>query len=179
MVMKKDQKVLYIQLDKALLYGCVQSAQLWYKLYSSNLKDMVFELNPYDMCAVNTYIEGIQCTLFWYMDDNMISHVDPNVVNKVIKMIEENFGKIPQTRGDEHDFMGMNIKFKDKKVKIRMKNISRKQPTRLWMKSRGMRRHLQPATYSKHARLKTEREKVREISQRSGITFYLFQGDSG
>ena len=42
-------KVLYVQLDKAL-YGCVQSALLWYELYSSTLIDMGFELNPYDMC---------------------------------------------------------------------------------------------------------------------------------
>ena len=44
-VIKKGQKILYVQLDKAL-YGCVQSELLWYKLYSSTLKDMGFEMNP-------------------------------------------------------------------------------------------------------------------------------------
>ena len=50
-------KVLYVQLDKAL-YGCVQSALLWYELYSSTLIDMGFELNPYDMCVANSMIDS-------------------------------------------------------------------------------------------------------------------------
>ena len=59
--------------------------------------------------------------MYWYVDDNKISHVDPKVVNKVIKTIEEKFGNMPQTRGYEHNFLSMNIKFKGKKVKISMK----------------------------------------------------------
>ena len=57
----------------------------------------------------------------WYVDDNKISHVYPKVVNKVIETIKGKFGKMPQARVDEHNFMVMNIKFKDKKVKISMK----------------------------------------------------------
>ena len=51
------------------------------------------------------------------MDDNKISLVVPKVINKVIETIEEKFGKVPQRRGAKHNFLGMNIKFKDKKVK--------------------------------------------------------------
>ena len=57
----------------------------------------------------------------WYVNDNKIIHVDPKVFDKVINTIEGNFGKMPQTREDEQDFLGMNIKFKEKKVKISMK----------------------------------------------------------
>lgn len=46
-VMEKGERTLYVQLDKAL-YGCVQSALLWYKLYSETLKGMGFKINPYD-----------------------------------------------------------------------------------------------------------------------------------
>ena len=114
LVMKKAQKKLYIQINK-VLYGCTQSAILWYKLYSSTLKDMGFELNPYNPCVANTNIEGKQCTVCWYVDDNKISHVDPKVVNKIIETIERKFGNMPQTKGDEHNFLGMNMKFKGKK----------------------------------------------------------------
>ena len=69
---EKGKKVLYVQLDKAL-YGCVQSALLWYELYSSTLTDMGFELNPYDLCVANAELEGKQCTICWYVDDNKIS----------------------------------------------------------------------------------------------------------
>ena len=117
---EKGKKVLYVKLDKAL-YGCVQSALLWYELYSNTLKDMGFELNPYDLCVANANIDGKQCTILWYVDDNKISHVDPKVVDKVIKEIESKFGKMSQTRGDKHDFLGMNIHFKKNKIKISMK----------------------------------------------------------
>ena len=114
-------KVLYVQLDKAL-YGCVQSALLWYELYSSTLIDMGFEINPYDMCVANSMIDGKQCTIVWYVDDNKISHVDPKVVSDIIQKIEAKFGKMSQTRGKEHEFIGMNLKFtEDKKVKVSMK----------------------------------------------------------
>ena len=52
---EKGQRVLYVQLDKAL-YGCVQSALLWYELYSSTLVEMGFEINPYDLCVANAII---------------------------------------------------------------------------------------------------------------------------
>jgi hypothetical protein len=117
---EKGKKILYVKLDKAL-YGCVQSALLWYELYSNTLKDMGFELNPYDLCVANANIDGKQCTILWYVDDNKISHADPKVVDKVIKKIESKFGKMSQTRGDKHDFLGMNIHFKKNKIKISMK----------------------------------------------------------
>jgi hypothetical protein len=44
---ENGKKVLYLELLKAL-YGCVQSALLWYELFSSTLQGTGFELNPYD-----------------------------------------------------------------------------------------------------------------------------------
>ena len=59
---EKNKDVLYVQLDRAL-YGCVQSALLWYELYPTTLKEMGFELNPYDLCVANANINGKQCTI--------------------------------------------------------------------------------------------------------------------
>ena len=79
---EKNKDVLYVQLDRALC-GCVQSALLWYELYSTTLKEMGFELNPYDLCVANANINGKQCTVCWYVDDNKISHKDQEVVASV------------------------------------------------------------------------------------------------
>ena len=117
---EKGRKVLYTQLDKAL-YGCVQSALLWYELYSNTLLEMGFKLNPYDLCVANSNIKGKQCTICWYVDDNKISHEDPKVIEEVIKKIEDKFGSMSKTIGNEHDFLGMNIKYKNKKIEITMK----------------------------------------------------------
>jgi hypothetical protein len=82
---------------------------------------MGFTLNPYDLCVANAEIENKQCTILWYVDDNKISHMNPKVVDDVIRKIESKFGKMTKTRGDKHDFLGMNIHFKKGKIKISMK----------------------------------------------------------
>jgi hypothetical protein len=61
------------------------------------LEEMGFELNPYDSCVANKVIDGKQCTVLWYVDDNKISHVDPDVVTSIIEKIEEKFGKMRVT----------------------------------------------------------------------------------
>jgi hypothetical protein len=67
-------------------------------------------------------IDGKQCTIAWYVDDNKISHVDDKVVTRTIEMIEGRFGKMTVTRGKEHVFLGMNITFHDDgTVSVKMK----------------------------------------------------------
>jgi len=122
-VIEQGQRTLYVQLMKAL-YGCVQSALLWYQMFSTTLIDMGFKLNPYDLCVANATINGKQCTVLWYVDDNLISHVDPKVVTSIIKKIEDRFGKMTVTRGKSHEFLGMKIDFTDDKaVEIDMKEF--------------------------------------------------------
>ncbi|CAJ1944996.1 unnamed protein product [Cylindrotheca closterium] len=82
---------------------------------------MGFTLNPYDLCVANGIFEGKQCTICWYVDDNKISHVNPKVVDDVIKKIESKFGPMSQTRGDKHDFLGMELKYKKGKLTIGLK----------------------------------------------------------
>ena len=111
--------MLYVQLDRAL-YGCVKSSILWYELYSTTLTDMGFKLNPYDLCVANSDIDGKQCTICWYVDDNKIRHVKLEVVEDIILKIEDKFGEMMKTYGDEHKFWGMNIKYEGGKVVISM-----------------------------------------------------------
>jgi len=109
-VVEHGKKVLYLQLLKAL-YGCVQSALLWYELFTGTLVDMGFKLNPYDPCVANSQVKGKQCTVAWYVDNNKISHVDATVVTDVFEKIEAKFGKMTVTRGKHHVFLGMDITF--------------------------------------------------------------------
>ena len=121
-VVENGVKTLYVRLIKAI-YGCVKSALLWYDLFSTTLKDMGFKLNPYDPCIANCVIEGKQCTIAWYVDDNKISHVDPKVVSMIIDKLEERFGMMTVTRGKEHVFLGMNIRYtKERTAVISMKS---------------------------------------------------------
>ena len=108
---------LYVRLIQAL-YGCVKSALLWYDLFRTNLKDMGFKLNPYDHCVANCMIEGTQCTIAWYVDDTKISHVNPNVVTNIIQKLEERFDKMTVTRGREHVFLGMKIRYTNENTAV-------------------------------------------------------------
>jgi hypothetical protein len=114
---ENGKKVLYVRLLKAI-YGCVKSALLWYEMFSGTLKDLGFTINPYDPCVANCMINGKQCTVAWYVDDMKISHVDPNVVTDIIQKLEQRFDKMTVTRGKEHVFLGMNIKFTEKRTAI-------------------------------------------------------------
>ena len=73
------------------------------------MEKLGFEINPYDRCVANKVINGTQCTICWYVDDNKISHVDKDVVSQVLIEIEGYFGKLVTTRGDAHDLLGMKI----------------------------------------------------------------------
>ncbi len=112
MCVENGVRVLYVRLLIAI-YGCVQSALLWYQLFYSRLEDMGFKLNQYNPCVVNKEINGKQCTIVWYVDDTKISHVDPDVVTNVIEQIEERFGNMTVTRGREHVSLGMKNAFKE------------------------------------------------------------------
>jgi Reverse transcriptase (RNA-dependent DNA polymerase) len=116
-VIENGKKVLYVRLIKAI-YGCVQSALLWYKLFYGTLEKMGFVLNPYDPCIANCMIDGKQCTIAWYVDDMKISHVDPEVVTSIINTLENHFEKMTVTRGKEHVFLGMNIRYTEERTAV-------------------------------------------------------------
>ena len=116
---RNGKKILYVKVLRAI-YGCIESALLWYELYVKTLKGMGFKLNPYDRCVANKTIKGKQCTIAWYVDDNKISHKDPGVVTEVLDAIKEHFGELVVSRGNKHDLLGMKIIMnrKDKTVTI-------------------------------------------------------------
>ena len=92
------------------------SALLWFQIFVEVLMDLGFTLNEYNACIANFKINGSQCTVCWYVDDNKISHKDPRVVEWVIKELEKRFNKMTVTRGKEHSFVGMGIIFRNDKT---------------------------------------------------------------
>ena len=81
---KNEMKVLHLKVLRAL-YRCITSALLWYNLYTETLSKEGYKINPYDRCVANKNINGSQCTLVWYVDDNKISHKDASVVTNEMK----------------------------------------------------------------------------------------------
>ena len=87
---------------------------------------MGFEINPYDKCVANNMINGKQCTIGWYVDDNNIYHVETKVVYELLDVFKDKFGDLTITRGNTHDFLGMDITVtNDKRLDICMKKKKR------------------------------------------------------
>ena len=115
------KKLLYLRVLRAI-YGCIQSALLWYRLFTTELSNMGFTINPYDKCVANKQINGKQCTIVWYVDDVKISHAEEKVVRQVISDIERPFGKMNVTIGKEHEYLGMKVRITDdRKIEIDMR----------------------------------------------------------
>ena len=73
------------------LYGCIESVLMWYNLYNGTLEKEGFVLNINDKCTENKIINGKQCTIQWYMDDNKLTHVSDEVITGVIDIIKKHF----------------------------------------------------------------------------------------
>ena len=127
-VTENNKPVLYVELIKAL-YGTLRAALIFWRKLTSKLIEWGFTINPYDWCVANKQIDGQQCTLVWHVDDMKISHGDSKVVDRIIKMLEAEFGKeAPLTirRGKIHDYLGMTLDFSiDGKVQINMEDYIR------------------------------------------------------
>jgi len=120
---KNDKPMLYVKLRKAL-YGTLQAALLFWKLLSNALKEWGFKINEYDQCIANKTINGKQCTIICHMDDLKISHIDKNIVEDVIRLLNEKFGRVSPlttTRGRVLEYLGMTLDYTTEgKVKISM-----------------------------------------------------------
>ena len=111
-------KVLFLKVLRAI-YGCIESTLLWYNFYLKTFKYLRFSINTYNRCTSNKIIDGKQCTIVWYVDDNKLSHVDPNVVTDILEEINNHFGDLVINRGDTHNLLGTTIKiWNDKKVDL-------------------------------------------------------------
>ena len=66
------------------------------------------KLNPYERCVANKTINRRQCTILWHVGELKISHVDSNVVDDIIELLDREYGKVIETphmlhQGKTHD----------------------------------------------------------------------------
>ena len=58
----------YVRLKKAL-YGCIESAKLWYDELKRSLESWGYVVNQEDRCVFNKLVSGVQSTLLLHVDD--------------------------------------------------------------------------------------------------------------
>jgi hypothetical protein len=77
-----------VKLNKAL-YGCVESARLWYDKLYGDLIQLGYVINKADMCIFNRReTDGCQTTICLHVDDMKITCVNEIKLDHVINEIE-------------------------------------------------------------------------------------------
>jgi hypothetical protein len=105
--------------EKAL-YGCIQSALLWYQCLKQTLCSIGFNTNPYDKCIFIRSSENSNAVIIVSVDDLMIISSCDDVIDEVVNLLRTKF-EITLNRGDTHSYLGMEFYFNDGQVKITMK----------------------------------------------------------
>ena len=107
-----------VKLDKAL-YGCVESAKLWYEHFRGVLEKLGYQVNEYEPCVFNRWTEsGVQSTVFFHVDDGLATCVDESELIKLQSELEIEFGELNARRGKVHEFLGLVLDFTEDGVCI-------------------------------------------------------------
>ncbi len=68
----------------------MKSALLFYRKLVAELRDMGFEINPYNPCVANQTVNGTQMTVRWHdVDDLMISHTSQDDIMTFMEKIKD------------------------------------------------------------------------------------------
>ena len=88
-----------VRLDKAL-YGCVESAALWYENLKESMRKLGYTPNTIDICVFNKLSEtGVQCTVAVHVDDLMITSTDSGMIESLAAGLMERYGDITRKDG--------------------------------------------------------------------------------
>ena len=117
---KDSHGKLYVKLKRAL-YGCVQSAKLWYDKLKAVLIADGFTPNDYDGCLFNKATdEGKQITVAFHVDDLLVTCQLDSAIDDLIRHLQDNFKEISVVRGSKHSYLAMNIEVDDQGIHLDM-----------------------------------------------------------
>jgi hypothetical protein len=102
---KGHEKQLINQCKNAI-YGTMVASLLYYKKFTKSLINYVFEFNPYVPCVATKMIKGSQMTICFHVDDCKLSHVNPKVMESIVK---DGSGKMVVSNRKKHQYHGMNL----------------------------------------------------------------------
>jgi hypothetical protein len=113
-----------VRLNKAL-YGCIESARLWYNMLKNCLERLGFSRNGVEACVFNRVeVDGSQCTLAVHVDDMLVTSGSEHSIDMLVEELEASFPNLSVSRGRKLNYLGMVFDFSGKgKVKITMDNF--------------------------------------------------------
>ena len=95
-----------VRLDKAL-YGCVESAALWYENLKESMRKLGYAPNTIDIYVFNKLSEkGVHFTVAMHVDDLMITSIDAGMIESLAAGLIERYGDITRKDGQQSTTLG-------------------------------------------------------------------------
>ena len=102
---------LVVRLDKAL-YGCVESARLWYLNLKNTLEEAGYSVNVEDPCVFNKGMGPEQCTVIVYVDDLMATCVNQETIDELWGALKRKYGEgVVTHKGPVLSYLGMTFDY--------------------------------------------------------------------
>ena len=103
-----EEGTMIVRLNKAL-YGCVESAKLWYEDLLSTLTDLGFVRNAVDLCVFNKGTGSEQCTICLHVDDLKVTCRNADTIERLIDGLTSKYKTLSVHRGLVHSYLGMTF----------------------------------------------------------------------
>ena len=107
--LRADKKIA-VRLKKAL-YGCVQSAMLWYEELTSTLEEIGLIRNPYDTCSFSRLHDGSHDRILVYVDDLFVTSASEERLQEIAEKLQSKYDSVTHKTGKQHDFLGIHWDF--------------------------------------------------------------------
>jgi hypothetical protein len=101
---------LVVRLLKAL-YGCVESAKLWYEDISGALASLGFTRNTRDECVFNVERSGHQVTVCLFVDDLLVTSIDEADLEWLRTEMVAKYKDVTSHGGEIHVYLGQTYDF--------------------------------------------------------------------
>ena len=107
-----DNKGRIVVLLRKALYGCIESAALWYENLSRTMAALGYTRNDSDKCMFNrTDIRGVQCTATVHVDDLFITSKSKELIAELTDGLRARYGEITLSHGPRINYLGMVFDF--------------------------------------------------------------------
>jgi len=109
---------LLVKLDKAL-YGCIESAKLWYEHLKGTLESLGYVANPMDPCVFNRKnADGTFTTVVIYVDDALVTSEKQSALDELASQMKKRYGVVTVKTGYIHHYLGMKLDFSKPKFAL-------------------------------------------------------------
>ena len=108
----RDRNGAVTVLLRKALYGCVQSAALWYGNLGRTLRRLEYVRNETDICVYSREgKDGVQCMLCIHVDDLQITSVNKRTISELTEGLRTGYGEITLKRGPLLNSLGISLDF--------------------------------------------------------------------